>query len=204
MSGNLAHTEGESVVENRVEPDCENAGSYDNVVYCTVCSKELSRVKTKVDALGHKESEIAVENRVEPDCENVGSYDNVVYCTVCSKEISRETVTLDAKGHSYCEYISIDKKEHELCCECGDSIVSAHRWNKGEIITEPTYESAGKIKYVCEDCAEETVEDIEALTRPGAPDEAKKEIPNVVWIVVIASAVILVAGVGFIIIKKRF
>ncbi|MBR3976063.1 MAG: hypothetical protein IKJ88_09420, partial [Clostridia bacterium] len=39
----LGHTEGETVVENEVEADCVNDGSYDNVVYCTVCDAELSR-----------------------------------------------------------------------------------------------------------------------------------------------------------------
>ena len=49
----LGHTEGEIVVENNVAADCENSGSYDNVVYCTVCDAELSRTTVTVDALGH-------------------------------------------------------------------------------------------------------------------------------------------------------
>ncbi|MBQ7958086.1 MAG: Ig-like domain-containing protein, partial [Clostridia bacterium] len=89
----LGHTEGEATEENRVEPDCENEGSYDTVVYCTVCNKELARVTETIEALGHTEGEAIEENRVEPDCENEGSYDTVVYCTVCNKELSRETNT---------------------------------------------------------------------------------------------------------------
>ena len=48
-----AEDAGETVVENNVAPDCENAGSYDNVVYCEVCGHEMSRDTVTVDALGH-------------------------------------------------------------------------------------------------------------------------------------------------------
>ena len=37
------HTEGEAVEENRVEATVTEEGSYDKVVYCSVCRKELSR-----------------------------------------------------------------------------------------------------------------------------------------------------------------
>ena len=47
------HTEGDVVVEKNVAPGCETAGSYDNVIYCTVCGTELSRETVAVDALGH-------------------------------------------------------------------------------------------------------------------------------------------------------
>ena len=98
-----AHVSGVAVKENNVDPDCENAGSYDNVVYCTVCNEELSRETVTVDALGHTEGDAIKENEVDPDCENDGSYDNVVYCTVCGDELSREIVTVDALGHIWGE-----------------------------------------------------------------------------------------------------
>ena len=96
----LGHTDGEAIVENNVAPDCENTGSYNNVVYCSVCDAELSRETITVDALGHAEGSVVVENNVDPDCENTGSYDNVVYCSVCDAELSRETITVDALGHT--------------------------------------------------------------------------------------------------------
>ena len=49
----LGHISGGVVVENNAAPNCENTGSYDNVVYCTVCDAELSRETIIVDALGH-------------------------------------------------------------------------------------------------------------------------------------------------------
>ena len=37
----LGHTPSPAVVENNVAPDCVNDGSYDNVVYCSVCDEEM-------------------------------------------------------------------------------------------------------------------------------------------------------------------
>ena len=92
------HTSAEAVEENRIEADCENAGSYDMVVYCSVCNEELSRETFAIDALGHSEGETVEENRIEPTMTENGSYDKVVYCAVCNKELSRETVVLPMTG----------------------------------------------------------------------------------------------------------
>ena len=44
----LGHTPGEPVKENVVEPTETEPGSYDEVVYCTVCKAELSREKKEI------------------------------------------------------------------------------------------------------------------------------------------------------------
>jgi|GEM_PF-5742932 len=94
------HTEGAVVVENQVAPDCENKGSYDNVVYCTVCDEELSRETIVVPALGHKPADKVVENDVKPTCTKDGSFDEVVYCSVCDKQLERTTTVVPATGHT--------------------------------------------------------------------------------------------------------
>ena len=43
----------ETVRENEVEPTCRDAGSYDEVVKCSVCGDEKSRTAVTVPALGH-------------------------------------------------------------------------------------------------------------------------------------------------------
>ena len=48
------HTNGDPVREEVVDATCEVAGSYDEVVYCTVCNAEISRVNKAIEALGHK------------------------------------------------------------------------------------------------------------------------------------------------------
>ena len=47
------HTAGEAVIENETAATCENTGSCDEVVYCSVCGVELSRKQKTIDALGH-------------------------------------------------------------------------------------------------------------------------------------------------------
>ena len=44
---------GAAVEENRVAPQCELAGSYDLVTYCTVCGTECSREAQTIDPTGH-------------------------------------------------------------------------------------------------------------------------------------------------------
>ena len=43
------HVEGEAVEENRVEATCMAEGSYDLVVYCSVCGEEISRTTQTID-----------------------------------------------------------------------------------------------------------------------------------------------------------
>jgi len=115
----LGHTKGEVVVENPVDATCTEAGSYDNVVYCTVCKAELSREKVTTDQLGHTAA-TKEENRVEATCGEAGSYDEVTYCSVCQKESKRETIEIPATGkHSYGEYVSLGEVETAECKVCG-------------------------------------------------------------------------------------
>ena len=47
----VAHTPGDPVEENKVEPQVGEAGSCDEVFYCAVCGEELSREQKTLDAL---------------------------------------------------------------------------------------------------------------------------------------------------------
>ncbi len=88
------HTPAEAVEENRVEPTCTATGSYDKVVYCSVCGDEISRDPQTIPTVEHVEAEPVVENEVAATCKDEGSYDLVVYCTVGGEEISREHKTI--------------------------------------------------------------------------------------------------------------
>ena len=144
----LGHTEGEAVVENEVAASCNTDGSYDNVVYCTVCNEELDRDTITVDALGHTEGEVQVENKVDPDCVKDGSYDNVIYCTVCNEELDRDTITVDALGHKY------DKE-----------------------VTDPTCVDKGFTTYTCTVCDDEYIADyVDALGHTELPAVKENEV----------------------------
>ena len=94
------HTPSEAVKENIISATCEAEGSYESVVYCSVCKAEISRETVTVAKTGHTPSEAVKENIVSATCEADGSYESVVYCSVCKAEISRETVVVPATGHS--------------------------------------------------------------------------------------------------------
>ena len=55
------HTAGEPVRENEKAATCTEDGSYDVVIYCTVCQEELSRETKTVPATGHKWNDVSYE-----------------------------------------------------------------------------------------------------------------------------------------------
>ncbi len=93
------HTAGEAVVENDNKATCTVNGSYQEVVYCTVCSTELSRENKVHVAPGHTDGEAVIENDKPATCTVNGSYQEVVYCTVCKEEVSRTDKVHVAPGH---------------------------------------------------------------------------------------------------------
>ena len=99
----LGHTEAAAVIENENAASCTNNGSYDTVVYCSICALEISRETIIVDALGHKPGMVIETNKVDPDCENAGSYDKTVYCDLCGYVLSTELVVIDALGHDFAD-----------------------------------------------------------------------------------------------------
>ena len=105
----LGHTEGEVVVENNVDPNCTEEGSYDNVVYCTVCGEELNRETVTVDALGHDyDAEWTVD--IEPTCTTEGSKSH--HCSRCGEKA--DVTAIPAVGHMY------DDDRDASCNDCGE------------------------------------------------------------------------------------
>ena len=108
------HTAGEAVKENIVPATCTKDGSYDEVVYCSVCKREMSRTSKTEKATGHTAGEPVKENIVPATCTKDGSYDEVVKCKICNTEISRTSKTEKATGHTAGEPV----KENEVPATC--------------------------------------------------------------------------------------
>ena len=51
------YTPADSVKENFVDSTCSEAGSYDEVVYCSTCNEEISREKKTVEKKAHDHSQ---------------------------------------------------------------------------------------------------------------------------------------------------
>ena len=166
------HVPADAVIENNVDPTCTAAGSYDSVVYCTICGEELSRTPVTVPANGHTAGEAVIENNVDPTCTAAGSYDTVVYCTVCGAEISRVPTTVPANGHTAGEAV-IENNIDPTCTAAGsyDTVVyctvcgaeisrvpttvpaNGHTWDtEWTIDIEPTTETSGEKSHHCIYC----------------------------------------------------
>ena len=103
----LGHTPADAVVENNVAPDCVNAGSYDSVVYCSVCKAEISRTTKTVAATGDHVYATEQE-RVAATCTENGY---VVMACGCG---ATQTTAIEATGHKNAEAV----KENEVAATC--------------------------------------------------------------------------------------
>ena len=123
------HTPGEAVIENRVEPTCTEKGSYDEVVYCTVCGDELSRTHKEIAALGHTLTATAAKDATCTEAGNTAYW----YCSECGKyfsdaegktEITLASTVIPATGHSFSKAWTIDDDYHWHVSTCGHDVVS--------------------------------------------------------------------------------
>lgn len=80
----IEHKASEAVKENEVASTCTVAGSYDSVVYCSVCKVEMSRETKALELADHAPSEAVKENEVASTCTVAGSYESVVPDTITS------------------------------------------------------------------------------------------------------------------------
>lgn len=115
----LSHTPAAAVEENREEATCTKEGSYDSVVYCTVCGEELSRETKIIDKVAHNE---VIDVAKAPKCEETGLTEGK-HCSVCGEVLVAQTV-VDALGHEWKWVIDTPATvtstglKHEECTRC--------------------------------------------------------------------------------------
>ena len=74
-----SHTPGAAVKEKETSPSCTEDGSYENVVFCTVCNTELSRDTVIVPATGHDWNNGVVTLEPTTEAEGIRTYT----CAAC-------------------------------------------------------------------------------------------------------------------------
>ncbi len=152
------HTAGVAVIENKVDPTCTEAGSYDEAVYCTVCGEELSRTKVTVEALGHDYTETVTA----PTCTEQGYTTHT--CSRCGD--SYVDTYVDALGHDWGAWTvttaptcTLEGEKTRTCSRCGATetrVVEAlgHAW--GEPVWTWDGSTAASAKFTCENNEEHT------------------------------------------------
>lgn len=105
----LGHKADDAVEEKRVEATCTEDGSYDAVVYCSVCKAELSRETNVVVALGHKE---VVDVSVAATCTEAGLTEGK-HCSVC-EVVLVEQKEVAALGHKFVDRVCTACSEYDV------------------------------------------------------------------------------------------
>lgn len=115
----LGHTNGTAVRETEVPATCTADGSYDEVVYCTVCNAEVSREAKSIDALGH---DLVLHEAKAATCTEIGwnAYDT---CSRCDYTTYRESSAL---GHDYTVQQHDETQHWKKCSRCDATDTKAH------------------------------------------------------------------------------
>ena len=157
-------------IRNAKDATCTVPG-YTGDTYCKDCGKKIG-TGTAIPAKGHKE---VVDAAVAATCEKTGLTEGK-HCSVCNTVLVKQEV-IPAKGHTEvidpavpatCE--EPGKTEGKHCSVCNKVLVEqeaipakGHRWTEaGVIVTAPTCENAGVMKYTCMDCGKTKTEAISA------------------------------------------
>ncbi|MBQ9517235.1 MAG: fibronectin type III domain-containing protein [Eubacterium sp.] len=143
------HTNGAPVQENKIDATCTAAGSYDEVIYCTVCTAELSREGKTINALGHNFGDwTQTTAAVAPTCSADGATAiETQYCSRCTATNTRGGETVGKLGHNY-----------------------------NAVVTAPTCTAQGYTTYTCTRCTDSYVADYTDATghTNGAPVQENK------------------------------
>lgn len=170
----LGHTPANPMEENRIEPTCTENGSYDSVVYCSVCDAEISRDSITIPTEGHNyETEIT-----EPTCmargyttytctkcgdSYIGDYVNAIEHNFGEWVVTKAATCIETGIETrYCSYDSTHTETRPI-----DKIDHCYRY---QVVIEPTCTSPGQGVYICENCRDNYPEEIAKLDHSYTPD----------------------------------
>ena len=166
------HKNAEPVKENEVPASCMTDGSYDSVVYCSVCKEEQSREAVSVEHPGHT---VVVDEAVAPKCEETGLTQGS-HCFVCEEVLEeqqvipatehRDTTVVDPAVEATCTQTGLSVGSHCTACNAvlvpqEEIPVKSHSYEE-KITKEPTCEGVGEKTYTCSACGDTYTEEIKA------------------------------------------
>ena len=140
------HAPAAPVRENEVAPTCTVGGSYDEVIYCSVCKKELSREAKKLDALGHDFIDHAAKAAT---CTEIG-WEAYQTCNRCNYTTYKE---ISALGHDWGGPVYDWADDHSaitatrVCKRDPDHAETETGVVTSAVTKEATYDAEGEITY---------------------------------------------------------
>jgi len=157
----LDHAPAAVVKENEVKATCTKAGSYDAVIYCSVCNTEISRETKSVDKLPHTEELVPGK----PATETETGLTEGIKCSVCG-EILKAQEVIDklppSHVHDYqtvvTEATCTEKGYTTYTCTCGDSYIAdevpakGHIYGEWTVIKEANCTEKGTEQHNCANC----------------------------------------------------
>ena len=143
------HTPAEAVKENFVDSDCETEGSYNSVVYCSVCEAKISSEAKVVEKKEHTPSEWIED--VAATCKAAGSkHKECIGCKIVLEISTIEKLNTHREGTK-----QIEIEKGLFCGNSGEYSAILNCIDCGDIISVEKYELPKKHKMsnnVCEIC----------------------------------------------------
>ena len=181
------HTPGEIVKVSIQNANCTTGGRHYDVVYCTVCLKELSRTIVTDEPLGHDwDSATGKCKRCGITCDHKwtnGKCDTCGYAcqhvggdAVKEKEVPA-TCTKDG-SHDEVVYCTICKAEVSRTNVVDKA--TGHKWDDGVVTTQPTTGKEGVKTFTCTVCKETKTETIDKLGEDQKDQSAANEAINLI------------------------
>ena len=155
------HTDGTPVVEDKVEATCVVPGSYNSVVYCTVCGTKTGSTPQTIPATNQHNYTVETADQLAPTC-TVDGY-KVMKCDKCD---ATQMTTLKAAGHTEetipavaptCTQTGLT--EGAKCSVCQEILtaqnpIAALGHDYSAQITDPTCTEQGYTTYTCSACGD--------------------------------------------------
>ena len=92
----ISHTPKVAVKENEKNATCKVEGSYDEVIYCSVCGEEISRTKKTIEKKSHTTTDQTITNIKKATLSNDGVINKSIEskCSVCGDVIGKREETV--------------------------------------------------------------------------------------------------------------